>query len=67
MVELEDIPKGWQPPERPWFSIRTATDKQEEVIREFAREEGFEDLRGYWSHMQSEDWDYYDVIRMYYE
>lgn len=66
MVKLEDLPKGWVPEERPWFSIGRMTEAQEGVIRQFARKEGFETLRGYWSHMRAEEWDYYDVIKMYY-
>ena len=66
MVRIEELPAAWQPPERPWFSIPVATERQEDVIREFALEEGFETLRGYWRHMEAEGWDYYDVIRMYY-
>ena len=66
MVKIEELPAVWQPPAKPWFKIGYTTGAQEEVIREFAREEGFETLRGYWKHMESEGWDYYDVIRMYY-
>ena len=67
MVKIEELPKGWQPPEQPWFKIGYATEKQEEVIRAYAKSEGFEDLRGYWRHMKSEELTYYDVIRMSYQ
>ena len=67
MVKIEELPKEWQPAERPWFKIGQGTEAQTEKIRAFAKEEGFETLRGYWRHMESEGWDYYDVIRMSYQ
>jgi len=62
MVEIEEL--EWEQPEAPWFKIGYATEKQEEAIREYARKEGFETLRGYWKHMESMEWDYYDVIKV---
>jgi hypothetical protein len=64
MVKLDAL--KWSQPDRPWFQIGTASEKQEAKIREYAQMEGFENLRGYWRHMESEGWDYYDVIRMSY-
>jgi len=66
MVRVEEIPTEVERPERPWFHIGEATTKQEEVIRQYARGEGFETLRGYWKHMESEGWDYYDILKMAY-
>lgn len=63
-MSAEDYDKGWfritEPPSG------TVSRAQEEVIREFAREEGFEDLRGWASRMRMMGWDYYDVLRMFY-
>jgi len=64
MVEIEEL--EWEPPERPWFKIGYASEKQEAAIREYARIEGFETLRGYWAYMESEGWDYYDILKFVY-
>lgn len=37
---------------------------QERAIRDYARGEGYETLRGYHSHLRSLGWDYYDVLRV---
>jgi hypothetical protein len=47
-----------------WYKIGFATQGQEEVIREFARQQGFKNLRGFNKYMESKDWDYYDVIKV---
>ena len=52
-----------------WFRITEPLDgivsaKQEAAIRDYAREEGFETLRGYHSHLRMLGWDYYDVLRV---
>jgi len=71
MVEIEKIPKPPPMPPRPWFRLdiepKYITGKREEAIRAYAELEGFKDLRGYWRHMESEGWDYYDIIRMSYQ
>lgn len=51
-----------------WFRIEeplegTVSARQESAIREYAREEGYETLRGYHLHLRSLGWDYYDVLR----
>jgi hypothetical protein len=65
MVKVDAL--KWEQAERPWFKIGEASEKQEAKLREFAQMEGFENLRGYWRHMESQGWDYYDVIRMSYQ
>lgn len=42
------------------------TDKQEEVIREYATREGFKDLRGFHFHLRREQMNYYDILRQKY-
>ena len=63
MVKIEEIPVGREAAERPWFKLGTPTTTQEDAIRQYARSEGYETLRGFWKMMQSVGWDYYDVIR----
>lgn len=46
-----------------WYKIGYATENQETAIRAYAEALGFENMRGFWSHMSSLDWDYYDVLR----
>jgi hypothetical protein len=65
MVKVDKL--EWTLADRPWFKIGQASANQEYAIRAFAAREGFETLRGYWRHMESEGWDYYDVIRMSYQ
>lgn len=65
MVKLDAL--KWEQAERPWFKIGEASQMQEYAIRAFAALYGYETLRGWWSHMQKEGWDYYDVIRMSYQ
>lgn len=43
------------------------TTSQEQTVREYARSQGYKDLRGFHMHMRSEELNYYDVIRVYYE
>jgi len=50
-----------------WLSIKEPlheriTPKQEESIREYARAQGYETLRGFWKVLESWGWDYYDVL-----
>ena len=59
--------EGWVAPEKPWFKIGATTTAQEENIREYARGQGFKNLRGFWKWMESRDWDYYDIIKIRYE
>lgn len=40
------------------------TSGQEEAIRQYARGEGYEDLRGFHWHLRREGWDYYDILRI---
>jgi hypothetical protein len=47
-----------------WFKIGYATKGQEDIIREFASQQGFKNLRGFNKYMESKDWDYYDVIKV---
>lgn len=63
---IRDIIKGIVESQRrhEWFKIEFATPKQEEVIRRFAAEQGFKNLRGFNKYMESRDWDYYDVIKV---
>jgi hypothetical protein len=58
--ELED----WEGEESPWISIVNVTEKQEDVIRDMAKEMGFENLAGLAGYLSSHDWNYYDVIRL---
>jgi hypothetical protein len=51
-------------PRGEWYKIGYATGKQEEIIREFAKTQGFENLRGFWKWVESKGWDYYDVIKV---
>lgn len=51
-----------------WIPIRLPTDligEQEETIREFARERGYETLRGFhwWIRRERDIWNYYDILR----
>lgn len=55
--------------EREWLRIDeppegVTTTAQEEAIREYARGEGFETLRGYHMRLRSMGWDYYDILRI---
>jgi hypothetical protein len=63
MVKIGELPSSAERPERPWFHIGEAVGKQEQAIREYAQREGFENLRGYWKHVESMGWDYYDVLK----
>lgn len=49
--------------EGPWISVEVLTDKQEETVREIARDWGFENLAGLAGYLSSHDWNYYDAIR----
>lgn len=51
-----------------WMKIHEAphgvvTEAQEKAIRDFARSEGFETLRGWSSYMRMREWDYYEILR----
>jgi len=39
------------------------TSKQDQVIRDYARREGFETLRGFHWHLKREMMNYYDILR----
>ena len=61
--ELEkELRKNRQEPGE-WYKIEYASASQEEAIREFAELLGFENLRGFWSYLEAQEWDYYDVLR----
>jgi len=47
-----------------WYKIGFATKGQEDIIRKFASQQGFKNLRGFNKYMESKDWDYYDVIKV---
>jgi hypothetical protein len=53
-------------PSGPWMRIAYATLAQEAVLRLFAVNVGFKNLRGFNKYMESMDWDYYDVIKLKY-
>lgn len=60
---------GEREEELKWLRIReppegVLTGRQEQAIRQYAREEGYADLRGYHMHLRSMGWDYYDVLRI---
>jgi hypothetical protein len=59
---LENIPEA--APYGEWYKIGNATTGQEKVIREFARRQGFKNLRGFNKWMEKKGWDYYDVIKV---
>jgi hypothetical protein len=39
------------------------SSKQEDMIRAYAFEEGYEDLRGFNTVLEQRGWDYYDVLK----
>lgn len=52
----------------PWLRIKESphgyiSARQEEAIREYARMQGFETLKGFASRLRSMEWDYYDVLQ----
>jgi hypothetical protein len=52
----------------PWLRIvepphGVISPRQEEAIREYARMQGFETLRGFASRLRMMEWDYYDVLQ----
>jgi hypothetical protein len=59
---LKNIPTA--PKASTWYKIGYATTGQEEALREFAREQGFKNLRGFNKFMESLNWDYYDVLKV---
>lgn len=46
-----------------WYKIGYSSENQEWAIRTYAAELGFENLRGFWKYLESQEWDYYDVLR----
>ncbi|GAI28070.1 unnamed protein product [marine sediment metagenome] len=61
-MSAEDYDKGWFRITEPLDGVVTA--RQEAAIRVYAREEGFETLRGYHMRLRMLGWDYYDVLRV---
>jgi len=61
-MSAEDYDEGWYRITEPLEGVVSA--KQEAAIRAYAREEGYETLRGYHMHLRMLDWDYYDVLRV---
>jgi len=61
MVKIEEL--AWEKPERPWLSLGLPPAALERAIREFARQEGYVTLRGYWAHMKKNEWDYYNILQ----
>lgn len=54
--------------ERGWLKLEEPptghlSSKQEDMIRAYAFQEGFEDLRGFHMHLRELGWDYYDVLK----
>lgn len=56
---------GWIRITEPLDGVVSAA--QERAIRAYAASEGFETLRGYHMHLRSQGWDYYDVLRAFYQ
>lgn len=57
----EELDRGaWMRIKEPPHGVISA--KQEAAIREYARLQGFETLRGFASRMRMMEWDYYDVL-----
>ena len=61
---LKEMTRAPEEPQLEPFSIRHATEAQEEAIRGLADQAGFKDLRGFWAWVKSADLDYYDLIRI---
>lgn len=61
-MSAEDYDTGWFRIHEPLDGVVSA--KQEAAIRDYARDQGFETLRGYASHLKMLGWDYYDVLRV---
>ena len=61
MAEYEEAERWMRIAEPPRGVISA---KQERAIRAYARDEGFETLRGWASRMRMLDWDYYDVLKI---
>ncbi|GAI56881.1 unnamed protein product [marine sediment metagenome] len=61
-MSAEDYDTGWFRITEPLDGVVTA--RQEAAIRAYAREEGFETLRGYHMRLRMLGWDYYDVLRV---
>lgn len=49
-----------------WTRITESTPAQEQAIRQYAAEQGYTDLRSFRSEMAYQEWDYYDVLRVFY-
>lgn len=68
MVTKEEILKGGFDLKDPIYTDGiTLVGRQEEVIREWARQHGYKDLRGFHSELRSRDWSYYDVLKEAYK
>ena len=51
----------------PEYGRITFIGKQEETVREWAREHGFENLRGFHMMLRTEGWTYYDILKEAYK
>ncbi|GAH75624.1 unnamed protein product, partial [marine sediment metagenome] len=60
-MSADDEPRGWlrlaEPP------TGRLSSKQEDMIRAYAFEEGYDTLRGFHMHLRSLGWDYYDILK----
>ena len=61
----EPEPSGWFRITEPLDGVVTA--KQEAAIRAYAAEQGFPTLRGFHMRLKMMVWDYYDVLRQFYQ
>lgn len=61
-MSAKDYDVGWYRITEPPSGVVSA--KQEAAIRAYAREEGFETLRGFHTRLRMLGWDYYDVLRI---
>lgn len=41
-----------------------ATNRQEQAIRDYAKQQGYDTLRGFHWFLKREDWSYYNVLRI---
>ena len=60
-MSVDDEPRGWLKLSEP--PTGRLSDKQEDMIRAYAFEEGYKDLRGFHTHLRQMGWDYYDVLK----
>jgi hypothetical protein len=60
-MSADDEPRGWLKLSEP--PTGTLSQKQEDMIRAYAFQEGYDTLRGYHNYLRSIGWDYYDVLK----